>query len=99
MASVVGRYGMRPLDVAGVGSLAKRGERVARGHKLVGDVAAIFGGGDAAHDSIPLHFLGAVELVAARNAASVEVTDPVDIFLDGPDQISFHDLHVVDVVE
>ena len=87
------------LNVAEVGGLAQRGERVACGHELVGDVAAEIGGGDAAHDSIPLHFLGAVELVTAGHAAGVEVTDPVNVLLNGADQVTFHDLHVIDVVE
>src|SRR5258708_26284016 len=94
--SLSGRSG---LDVAEVGGLAERGERVAGGDEFVGDVAAEVGGGDAAHDAVPLDFLGAVEFVAAGNAAGVEVGDPIDVFLDGADQVTFHDLHVIDVVE
>src|ERR1700674_781103 len=87
------------LDVAEVGGLAEGGERVAGGDEFVGDVAAEVGGGDAAHQPVPWDFLGGVECVAAGNAAGVEVGDPIDIFLDGADQVTFHDLHVIDVEE
>src|SRR5467141_88433 len=87
------------LDVAEVGGLAEGGKGVAGGDELVGDVAAEVGGGDAAHYAVPLDFLGGVEFVAAGDAAGVEVGDPIDIFLDGADQVTFHDLHVIDVVE
>src|ERR1700675_682031 len=51
----------RCLNVAQVDSLAQRSERIARGDKFVGHVAVIVGGQYAAHDAIPLDFLGAVE--------------------------------------
>src|SRR5258708_2067310 len=57
------------------------------------------GVGDAPHHAVPLHFLGTVEFMAAGPAAGVKVPDPLDILSDGGDQIAFHDLHVVDVVE
>ena len=65
----------------------------------MGDVAGEACGEDAAHDSVPLDLLGVVEFVAAGDAAGVEVSDPLDVLLDGPDEVSLHDLHVVDVVE
>src|SRR6202158_5472078 len=87
------------LDVAKVGGLAEGGELIARGDEFVSDVAAEVCSGDAAHDAVPLNFLGAVEFVAAGNATGVEVGDPIDVFLDGADQVTFHDLHVINVVE
>src|SRR3979490_686259 len=87
------------LDVAEVGGLAEGGKGVAGGDELVGDVAAEVGGGDAAHDAVPLDFLGTVEFVAAGNAAGVEVGDGIDVFLDGAGGGAFHDLHVGDVEE
>src|SRR5256884_201848 len=87
------------LDVAEVGGLAEGGEGVAGGDELVGDVAAEVGGGDAAHDAVPLDFLGGVEFVAAGDPAGVEVGDPIDVFLDGADEVTFHNLHVINVVE
>src|ERR1700686_3678537 len=91
--------GRSALDVAEVDSLAERGERVARGEELVGDVAGEVGGGDAAHYAGPLAFRGAVDCGAAGNAAGVEGGDPVNVFMDSADQVDFHDLHVIDVVE
>src|SRR5690242_6101779 len=95
---------MRPAernwsDVAEVSGLAQRSQRIARGDEFMGHVAAEIRSGDSAHDAVPLDFLSAVELVAAGNAAGVEVSDPVDVFLNGADEIAFHDLHVIDVVE
>src|SRR6266481_4188958 len=87
------------LDVAEVGGLAEGGNGVAGGEGVVGDVAGDVGGGDAAHYAVPLDFLGGVEFVAAGDAAGVEVGGPIDIFLDGADQVTFHDLHVIDVEE
>src|ERR1700694_4136677 len=87
------------LDVAEVGGLAEGSERVAGGDEFVGDVAAEVCSGDASHNAYPLDFLGVVEFAAAGHAAGVEVGDPIDIFLDGTDQVTFHDLHVIDVVE
>ena len=46
-----------------------------------------------------LQFLRVVELVAAGDAAGMEVADVLDVFADGADDVAFHDLHVVDVVE
>lgn len=86
-------------DVAEVDGLPQRSERVASGDEFVSDVALVVGSGDAAHDPIPLDFLSPVEFMAMRNAAGMEVSDPVDIFLNGGDEVAFHDLHVVDVVE
>jgi len=87
------------LDVAEVDGLAEGSERVAGGDEFMGDVAAEVRSGDAAHNAVPLDFLGAVEFVAAGHAAGVKVSDPIDIFLDSADQVTFHDLHVIDVVE
>lgn len=86
-------------DVAKVHGLAQRSERIARGNKLVRDIAAEICGGDAAHNAVPLDFLGAVQFVAAGNATSVKVSDPIDIFLDRPNEVTLHDLHVIDVEE
>ena len=79
--------------------MAEGSEGVAGGDELVGHVAPEVRGRDAAHHAVPLDFLGAVKFVSAGNAASVEVADPIDVFLNGADQVSFHDLHVIDVEE
>src|SRR5205823_5008216 len=94
-----GVAGANKSDVAEIDGLAQGSEWIARGDKFVGDVAAEVGGGDTAHDAVPLDFLGGVEFVAAGNAAGMEVGDPIDVFLDGADEVTFHDLHVIDVEE
>src|SRR5258708_4010417 len=86
-------------DVAEVDGLAQGGERVVSWDEFVCDEAAKVGGGDAAHHAVPLDFLGGVKFMAAGNAAGVEVADPIDVFLNSADQVAFHDLHMIDVVE
>ena len=78
---------------------AEGGEGVAEGDELVGYVAGVAGAEDTAHDGGPFYFLGVVELVAAGDSSGVEVAEPLDVFLDGGDEVAFHNLHVVDVVE
>ena len=79
--------------------MAQRSERIAGGDEFVGHVPAEVRGGDAAHYSVPLDFLSTVEFVAAGYASGVEVSNPIDVFLNGADEIAFHDLHVIDVEE
>ena len=85
--------------VAEVGGLAEGSERVTGGNEFVGHVAAEVGGGDATHNAVPLDFLSAIKFVSAWNATGMEVAYPIDVFLDSPNEVAFHDLHVVDVVE
>jgi hypothetical protein len=47
----------------------------------------------------PLQFLRAVQFVPPGHAAGMEVRDVLDILPDGADDIAFHDLHVIDVVQ
>src|ERR1019366_7238317 len=67
--------------------------------ELVGEVAFEFQVRDGLRDGAPVELLGVVELVAAGDAAGVEVADVLNVLADGADDIAFHDLHVVDVVE
>src|SRR5664279_1825901 len=86
---------LRRLHVAEVYGLEQGRERIAGGDEFVGNVAFVSGGYDAAHDAIPLDFLGVVEFVTAGNSACVVVAEPLAVLLDGADEITFHDLHVV----
>ena len=65
----------------------------------MGDVAGEIRVGDGFHDRRVLNFLRSVEFVTAGNASGMKVSDDADVLADGVDQIPFHDLHVVDVVE
>src|SRR5260370_37614282 len=85
--------------MAKVDGLGEGSEGVERGNEFVGDEAAKVGCGDSTHNAVPLDFLDGVKFMAAGNSAGVEVADPIDVFLDGADEIAFHDLHVVDVVQ
>ena len=87
------------LDIAKICRLQQSRVGIAGRNKLVRDVAMEIRGRDSAHDPIPLHFLLIVQFMPAGNAAGVEVPDPLNILLDGVDQIAFHNLHVVDVVQ
>ena len=63
------------------------------------DVARVGSGGDGSHDRRVVNLLLIVEVLAAGVAGRVEVADAVDVRGDVADEIAFHDLHVVDVVE
>jgi len=56
------------------------------------------GGDDGFHDRGIVQLLGFVDLIAAGDAAGVVVAEVLMVLLDRPDDIAFHDLHVVDVV-
>ena len=55
--------------------------------------------GDGSHYTIPLDLLGSIQFMPAGNSAGVKMTNPLDVLSDGLNQIPFHDLHVVDVIE
>ena len=40
-----------------------------------------------------------IDFMPPRNTSRVEVAEDVDVFPDGRNQVSFHNLHVVDVIE
>src|SRR5271165_1084628 len=88
-----------PLNRAEHYCLAQGGDGVNGGEEFVGHVSLVACIGDAAHHGVILDLLVVIELVAAGNAAGVEVPEDSDVGGDGRDEISFHDLHVVDVVE
>ena len=55
--------------------------------------------GDGFGDRGIEEFLGVVEFVASWVASGVVVAEVLMIVFDGADDVAFHDLHVVDVVE
>ena len=55
--------------------------------------------GDGLRHGAIVQFLGGVNLVPARDAAGVEVRNPSNVLADSANDIAFHDLHVVDVVQ
>ena len=63
------------------------------------DIPAKTAIGDSLHDTVPLNFLMVIQFVATWNSAGVEVGDPLDVVSDSTDEVPFHDLHVVDVIQ
>ena len=63
------------------------------------EVALVVKIGDGGGDGTPLEFLSVIEFVTARDAAGVEVGNVLNIVANGADDVAFHDLHVIDVVE
>src|SRR5690242_16173284 len=60
-------------------------EGVPRRNELVGDVPAEAQVRDGSGDAAPVQLLTVVQLVAARHAAGVEVTDPLRVVANGAD--------------
>ena len=65
----------------------------------MGDEAGEAGVDDGLDDGWVVQFLSVVDLVAAGDAGGVVVGNELVVVTDGGDDVSFHDLHVVDVVE
>src|SRR5919199_6221002 len=87
------------IDVAeGESSFERRGRGTLR-NQLLPDEACIAGGGDGAYDRGITQLLGLVKLVPARIAGSMVMADAVMMRANGADDITFHDLHVINIVE
>src|SRR5207244_12290851 len=84
---------------ASLHGLSQRGDGVARRRELVRHESGEARVGDGGGDRVPVELLRAVEYVAARYAARVEVSDECRVVADGADDVAFHDLHVIDVVQ
>lgn len=55
--------------------------------------------GDGFGDGGVVELLGGIEFISAGDACGVVVADVLMVLADGADDVSLHDLHVVDVVE
>lgn len=69
------------------------------GDKLLRNVALIAGFTDGFDDGGVVKFLGGIDLVAPGYPCGMIVADVLVMPLDGGDDVSFHHLHVVDVIE
>ena len=67
--------------------------------ELMPDIAVVSQCGYRLHDAAIVEFLVVVKVAPARVASGVEMSNPLDVPLDGADNVALHDLHVVDVVE
>ena len=63
------------------------------------DIADITGICDCCEDGRIVDFLVYVQFIAAGIARSMIVAEPLMIVLYGPYKVTFHDLHVIDIVE
>src|SRR3954447_23187340 len=88
-----------PSNRAKLDGLLERRHRIPHGYELVRDEAIEFQIGDGLCDGAPVQLLRIIELMPAGHAARVEMADVLDILLNRADDVSLHDLHVVDVVE
>src|SRR5690349_16771548 len=70
-----------------------------RRREFVRHVTRVVQVGDRGGDGAIVELLRAVDLVAARHAAGMEMADPLDVVADRADHIAFHDLHMIDVVQ
>ena len=66
-------------NIAQVGGVPQRNQRIACGHELVRHVTLEARVGDGSHHCVPLNFLRAIQFVAAGNAAGMKMTDPLDV--------------------
>src|SRR5690348_11968685 len=90
---MVGSYG------AGLDGFSQRGEGIAGRHELVRHEAGESRVGDGGGDRAPIELLRTVELMAAGHPTRVEMPDECRVVADRPDDVAFHNLHVIDVVQ
>ena len=77
----------------------QRLDRISLGSELVSHVVLVSRIGYPLAYAGIVQLLSVVEIIAARVARGMEVSDPLDVILYRADDISLHDLHVVDIVE
>ena len=86
------------LDITALKGLSERRNDFASRTKLVANVAAIAGRGNRRADRRVVQLLLIVQIVSTRVAGGVKMADRRTVLLDRPDQVSLHDLHVVNIV-
>ena len=72
---------------------------IAFGDEFVTDIEIIIGLCNRLYHSRIVDLLFIVEVIAARVSSRMEMSDLLNVFFDGSDEIALHNLHVVDVVE
>ena len=89
------------LDRADLDGFAEGRDGVAAGDELLADETGVAGFFDGAHDGGVVKLLHVLrfEFVTARISGGVVVADVLGVFADRANDVSLHDLHVVDVVE
>ena len=88
------------LHVADADALPQAPEHVGPfGHELLGDEAFEASVDNGLHDGRVVQFLRLIDLSPSGHAARMIVRKICVVFADGGDDVAFHDLHVVDVIE
>ena len=87
------------LNVTQLKCLTQTGNQVAARAEFVADVTVVAGVPENEADAAVVQLLRVVQFIAARVAGRVQMADGVQIGCDGAQDIPFHDLHVIDVVE
>ena len=67
--------------------------------ELLGNVALKPSFNDGLANGRVIEFLSVVDLVSARIAAGMIVAEILVALLDGSNDVAFHDLHVINIVE
>jgi len=91
--------GYRLIHRAGVECRFEGFQRISLRSKFVSDIEVVSRRGDGSANCGIVKFLGLIQITATGIPSRMEVTDPADILAQGTDHISFHDLHVINVVE
>src|SRR6185436_1580360 len=91
--------GKTSLDVAELDSLFQRSQRVPFWNELLADKPFIAGGGNGFHHGGVVKLLSFVDLISAWVAAGMVVTDILMVLLDCANHVTFHDLHMINIVE
>src|SRR5215475_226918 len=63
------------------------------------DVSLVSKIGDRCRDGAVVELLSTIDLVAPRHAPGMEMSDPLNVVPNRPDDIPLHDLHVVNVIK
>src|ERR1035437_2864751 len=85
--------------VAQVKRLLEACNRISRRDEFLPDKALVAGSGDGTHDGRIVELLFGADFMPSMIAAGVIVCNHLGVSLDGADNIAFHYLHVVDIVE
>src|SRR5438445_11273504 len=88
-----------PLDRTDLHALLQRGQRVPRRHEFMRHEAGEARIRDGSCNRVVIQLLCVIQLVTTRHAAGMEMSDVGGMLPDRSNDIAFHDLHVVDVVE
>src|SRR5260370_34302718 len=86
-------------DIAQIESLFQGRDGIAQREKLLAEIASVPGFQKSAHNGRIIDFLGFVNLMTSGIARSMIVCEIRMILTNRADKITFHNLHMIDVIE